>query len=100
MVWLGEGDMGVLKSLVSSKKLKIFVHPVPPVLNETRHIVTIFNRQLVKAVSAEPSLRMLDFFDELLTPDNMLKDNLKLDGTHMHPDYTKIMEGALARVPN
>ena len=43
---------------------------------------------------------MLDFFSKLLTPDgSALLDSLKLDGTHMHPDYTKIMEAALADVP-
>ena len=72
---------------------------MPPVLNETRHIVTTFNRQLVKAVQAEPSLTMLDFFDSLLTPENTLKEELKLDGTHMHPDYVGAhMEPALATV--
>ena len=54
----------------------------------------------VEAVKKEPSLTMLDFFDELLTPDGKgLADGLKLDGTHMHPDYVKIMEGALGKVP-
>ena len=91
--------ISVLKDLVKTRRLKIFVHPVPPVLNETRHIVTIFNRQLVKAVAAEPSLTMLDFFDELLTPEKTLKEELKLDGTHMHPRYVSAhMEPALARV--
>ena len=102
--------ISTLKQLALSKKLKILVHPVPPVLNETRHIVTIFNRQLVKAVNAEPSLHMLDFFDELLTStvspkdaqNNMsgmaLKEELKLDGTHMHPDYVKLMEAELQKV--
>ena len=91
--------ISALKDLAKSKKLKLLVHPVPPVLNETRHIVTIFNRQLVKAVAAEPSLTMLDFFDALLTPENTLKEELKLDGTHMHPRYVAAhMEPALAKV--
>ena len=90
----------VLRALASARKLTVLVHPVPPVLNETRHIVTLFNRQLVKAVAKEPSLTMLDFFDDLLTPDGKgLADGLALDGTHMHPDYTKVMEKALAKVP-
>ena len=43
---------------------------------------------------------VLDFFEQLLTPDGAaLKEELKLDGTHMHPDYTKIMEAELAKVP-
>ena len=89
-----------LKALVSSRKIKALVHPVPPVLNETRHIVTLFNRHLRDAVNREKSLHMLDFFEQLLTPDGAaLKEELKLDGTHMHPDYTKIMEAELAKVP-
>ena len=87
-----------LKGLAQARKLKVLVHPVPPVLNETRHIVTLFNKHLREAVKKAPSLHMLDFFDALLTPDgSALADGLKLDGTHMHPDYTKIMEVELAK---
>ena len=92
--------INVLKSLASTRKFKILVHPVPPVLNETRYIVTLFNKHLSEAVKKESSLHMLDFFDELLTPaKDGLAEGLKLDGTHMHPDYTKIMEAALAKAP-
>ena len=88
-----------LKALASARRFTILVHPVPPVLNETRHIVSLFNRCLRDAVKAEKSLHMLDFFEQLLTPDgSALKEGLKLDGTHLHPDYTKVMEGELAKV--
>ena len=91
--------MSVLRALAASRRFKVLVHPVPPVLNETRHIVTLFNRHLRDAVKKEKSLHMLDFFDRLLTPDGgALADGLKLDGTHMHPDYTKLMEAELDKL--
>ena len=75
------------------------MHPVPPVLNETRHIVKIFNRQLEAAVKREPSLHYLDFFRELLSADgNSLADGLALDGTHLHPSYVRFIEAALPAV--
>ena len=88
-----------LKAIAQSRKIKPLVHPVPPVLNETRHIVSLFNRHLREAVRKEKSLVMLDFFDKLMTPNgDGLAQGLKLDGTHMHPDYVRIMEGELAKV--
>jgi len=92
--------IGVLKALAKARRFTILVHPIPPVLNETRHIVMLFNKHLVAAVNKEPALHMLDFVDRLLTPDGKgLADGLKLDGTHMHPDYTALMEDELAKVP-
>ena len=71
---------------------------MPPVLNETRHIVKPFNAALKAAVLAEPSLTWLDFFDELLTPDgDALADGLSLDGTHLHPSYIRLVQAALER---
>ena len=89
----------VLKELQRTRKFKVLVHPVPPVLNETRHIVTLFNRQLVEAVKAEPLLHMLDFFDELVAPGgNSLAGGLALDGTLLHPSYVRFIEAALPAV--
>ena len=86
----------VLKALAKERKLKVLVHPVPPVLNETRHIVKLFNSHLATALAREKSLTYLDFFDEMLSPDgNHLADGLALDGTHLHPSYVKILEKAL-----
>ena len=93
--------VGVLKGLAASKRLQVLVHPVPPVLNETRHIVNLFNRELAAAVKRERSLHMLDFYDALLAPGgNALAEGLKLDGTHMHPDYVKLMERSLDELGN
>ena len=92
--------IGVLKALAASRKFTILVHPIPPVLNETRHIVTIFNKQLAEAVKKERNLHMLDFFSQLVSSDgSALADGLQLDGTHMHPDYTKLMEEELLKAP-
>ena len=92
--------ISVLKELARERKFTILVHPIPPVLNETRHIVTMFNKQLVAAVNKEPTLHMLDFWTKLVTPDgSALAEGLKLDGTHMHPSYVQIMEEALAKAP-
>lgn len=42
--------MEVLIRTVRERDLHVFVHPVPPVLNETRHIVTPFNDLLRERV--------------------------------------------------
>lgn len=41
----------VLLDLVRRRGFEIFVHPIPPVLNETRHVVMPFNQQLKQRVS-------------------------------------------------
>ena len=41
----------VLLDLVQRREFEIFVHPIPPVLNETRHVVMPFNQQLKQRVS-------------------------------------------------
>lgn len=42
--------VGVLTRLVEERDLTAYVHPVPPVLNETRHIVMPFNAVVKKKV--------------------------------------------------
>ena len=42
--------VGVLTRLVEERDLTAYVHPVPPVLNETRHIVMPFNAIVKKQV--------------------------------------------------
>ena len=44
----------MLLELVQQRGFEIFVHPVPPVLNETRHVVMPFNQQLQQRVSHSP----------------------------------------------
>ena len=40
----------VIVPLVRKRKFRAFVHPIVPVLNETRHLVTEFNSILKSAV--------------------------------------------------
>ena len=63
--------MAAALRLVDEKALDAYVHPIIPVLNETRHIVRAYNAQLEAAVkAAAPRLAWLDgVFDELLTAD-------------------------------
>jgi len=89
--------MKVLRNLAKERRFRLLVHPVPPVLNETRHIVTQFNAQLKAAVEAEPATFWLDFFPSLLQGDGGLKESLKLDGTHLHPSYVGLLEAALPK---
>jgi len=88
--------MSVLRSLLRERRFRLLVHPVPPVLNETRHIVKQFNAQLQAAVEQEKGLYWLDFFPQLLSSDGAaLADGLALDGTHLHPSYVRHLEQAL-----
>ena len=40
----------VLLGLIAQRGFEVFVHPVPPVLDETRHVVQPFNRALQREV--------------------------------------------------
>ena len=42
--------LGVLLKLLSQRAMYLHVHPVPPVLNETRHIVAPFNALMKQKV--------------------------------------------------
>eukprot|EP01132_Coremiostelium_polycephalum_P003811 gene3811-4741_t len=85
-----------LKDLISKYKYKIFIHPVVPVLNETRFLVKIFNRLLKQKIMATPGLVFLDFFENLLTPDGSgFNMEYALDGTHMNPNYVALIEKAI-----
>lgn len=41
----------VLLKLVQERGFEMFVHPIAPVLNETRHVVAPFNRKLQQQVT-------------------------------------------------
>ncbi|EFA78366.1 hypothetical protein PPL_09017 [Heterostelium album PN500] len=55
-----------LKELVSKYNYKIYIHPVVPVLNETRVLVKTFNKIFKQKIEATKELKWLDFFDQLL----------------------------------
>jgi hypothetical protein len=66
--------VSLLVELVEARGLEVFVHPVPPVLNETRPVVAAFATALAAALAEATAadgelarrLHYLDFFDELL----------------------------------
>ena len=57
-IWSGgharglRGCLQVLQRVVAQRALSIFVHPVPPVLRETRHIAMRFNDLMRRKVCA------------------------------------------------
>ncbi|EOD30456.1 hypothetical protein EMIHUDRAFT_232788 [Emiliania huxleyi CCMP1516] len=83
-----------LRRLAARRRFNILV---PPVLPETRAVVKQFNAALRRAVErASPVLAWLDFFEQLLTPaGDALADGLALDGTHLNPQYVRLLEAAL-----
>jgi hypothetical protein len=87
----------VLSVLVKKRKFKIYIHPVVPVLNETRHLVKAYNAIFQRACAHIPGVQWLDFFDDMLTDSipPMLKDRYKMDGTHLNPTYVELIERSL-----
>lgn len=84
-----------------AERLVCLVHPIVPVLDETRNVVKHYNALLEAAVKrmSNPNVRWVDgVFAELLSADgSLLKDEFKLDGTHLHPSYvTKLLAPAIA----
>ncbi|DBA71347.1 TPA: hypothetical protein ACH3X2_011156 [Trebouxia sp. C0005] len=96
----------VLLKLVQERGFEMFVHPIAPVLNETRHVVAPFNNKLQqqidilsRAPEAQGRLHWLDFFPDLLTPDgSSLNPALQFDGTHMSPYYVHFLNDQLAAI--
>ncbi|KAM9961394.1 hypothetical protein ACTFIR_004239 [Dictyostelium discoideum] len=89
--------ISALKDLVDKYKYKIFIHPVVPVLNETRHIVKEFNKIFEKKIKACKEFVWLDFFPTLLNPqdENSFNTQYALDGTHMNPSYVPLIESCI-----
>ena len=90
--------------LKHEKKLgKVYVHPVPPVLDATRPMVLKFNSILRKEVEKRTNgeLLWLDFEHDLIEMTGQGKLSLKksfiLDGTHMSPNYLPLLESALEK---
>jgi len=89
----------VAKDLVHSRGFRAFVHPIVPVLDQTRHLVKAYNALLRTRVQREPELHWLDgIFEELLTRDGKhLRPEFKLDGTHLHPRYLPLLGASLTK---
>ena len=92
--------MKALEDLIAAKKFKAFIHPVIPVLNETRLMVIKFNKVLKEYVLKRNKNVMVwigDFFDDLLDNNGMLKKEYELDGTHLSPNYIPLLINELER---
>jgi hypothetical protein len=110
------------KDLIVKKNFRVFVHPALPVLDQTRTVVTLFNRELKKSIHALalPKLLFLDFYDQILEelPPNkeiefeisgdvlgvtlpekevrrQLRPEFSLDGTHSNPSITSLLQESL-----
>ncbi len=77
----------VASRLARQKKWKVLVHPVPPVLDETRGMVLKYNATLRSLVDACKELTWVDCFDGFLDASGKLDQRWRLDGTHLHPRY-------------
>eukprot|EP01105_Mastigella_eilhardi_P016429 TRINITY_DN3756_c0_g1_i1.p1 TRINITY_DN3756_c0_g1~~TRINITY_DN3756_c0_g1_i1.p1 ORF type:complete len:876 (-),score=225.18 TRINITY_DN3756_c0_g1_i1:799-3138(-) len=103
----------LLRRFIRERDWTVFVHPVAPVLNETRNVVRAFNAVLKQCVcdaaaeeSLHGSLRWLDFFEELLEPApasapvpvggnrEVLRRQYDLDGTHLSSSYVALLQRA------
>jgi len=93
----------ILYQIAFQKKLhRLYVHPVPPVLEETRWIITAFNRALgarliaIRQKDSKTPLRWLHIETELLNLGReTFKEEYKLDGTHLHPHYISLISDAI-----
>ncbi|OQS04843.1 hypothetical protein THRCLA_02951 [Thraustotheca clavata] len=76
-----------LRQVVAMYEFEAYIHPVVPVLNETRHLVVQYNRIFRKLVERSTFCKWIDCFDEFLDGNEQLQSCFHLDGTHLHPSY-------------
>jgi lysophospholipase L1-like esterase len=101
----------VLVKLIKTRKFNVFIHPILPILNETRPIVVTYNDIYKEAIDKMKGAKWLDFFDEILITNNgshwkeeedisniHVRNELKLDGTHINPKYISILEKSINSV--
>ena len=75
----------------------VFVHPILPILKETRSMVVQFNEKLRAGVEKCSELHWLKLLDVLLVNEGSeLDSDYELDGTHVHPKYVSLLEKALS----
>ncbi|GMH85357.1 hypothetical protein TL16_g10204 [Triparma laevis f. inornata] len=95
-IWMKEAG-----KVIEEKEFNAWIHPVIPVLEETREIVINYNRIFKGKVEEEGGrMKWIDVFEKLLRLRGdgglALKDEYKLDGTHMNPSYLKLVEDCMA----
>lgn len=68
--------MEVLADVVDKYEFEAFIHPVVPVLNETRQLVIQYNEIFKKHVRKSKVCKWLDFFDDLVydSPDEKVRN--------------------------
>ncbi|GAB9475284.1 hypothetical protein Gpo141_00012384 [Globisporangium polare] len=88
--------MEALSEAVRKFEFEALIHPVVPVLNETRQLVIQYNQIFREYVSRSKICSWLNFFDDLVhdSPEK-LRPEFALDGTHLHPRYLSSLERAL-----
>ncbi|CEG39301.1 Tetratricopeptide-like helical [Plasmopara halstedii] len=91
--------MNVLSDVVKQYQFDAYIHPIVPVLDETRSLVLQYNKIFQKRVAQSSICKWLDFLDELITLDDppKLRPEYELDGTHLHPLYLSKLETALSK---
>lgn len=116
--------MDILQSLVETYQYEIFIHPIVPVLDATRHVVIPFMKLLVATIEKRKAeskpgdwthnIHMLDFFWKLVKKWNKeagepepeywgaspkvpwyFEKTYDLDLTHMNPKYLPLLQDAL-----
>ncbi|KAK9816213.1 hypothetical protein WJX74_009091 [Apatococcus lobatus] len=96
----------VVIRVAEQRHFHLMLHPVPPVLSETRDIVQQFNAMLEKKVNLAAEAKQLssklvwlEFVNDLLEgPDNDLLPHLHFDGTHLAPSYVAYLDKALQKL--
>ncbi|XP_078368702.1 uncharacterized protein LOC144652530 [Oculina patagonica] len=85
-----------LKEQQEQRGFVTFVHPILPVLNETRSVVLEFNENLKAGVESCRGPHWLEFMNALLVNGGSeFRSEFKLDGTHVHPAYVSLLAKAL-----
>jgi hypothetical protein len=83
-----------LVAATRTRQLTSYVHPIPPVLNETRQVVLAFSTALQAEIATRKQARLvyLDFDADLVDVNiGALKQEYACDGTHLHPRYTAVL---------
>ncbi|KAG7383172.1 hypothetical protein PHYPSEUDO_003959 [Phytophthora pseudosyringae] len=91
--------MKTLADVVRKYKFDVYIHPVVPVLDETRSLVIQYNKIFHEVVAKSTICKWLNFFDDLMceTPPK-LRPDFRLDGTHLHPSYLAQFEVAFHKL--
>ena len=93
--------IGFLQEQTEQCSFVTFVHPIFPVLDETRAVVLKFNQKLEEHVKKCSGLHWLNLLNELLVKEHSeFNSEYKLDGTHVHPKYVSLLERALKEAFN